>query len=214
MQALLPDGTTKTLLHIPRWSFHWQQDYRFTAPVSLPRGHDGARCASPTTIPMQSRQSQSPACPRDARDSDPRTRWGICSCAGSCRPRLAIASSAAEGRGPRDAAANASAPSRSFGTTRRASEHLTFLGASYTDVGRFADGIARTRPGLMPARPPVLEGSSRAWRRAVQIREGRRGWIEQVSRSGCASTLRTRPSSSISARRSSRLVRRLLEKLR
>ena len=38
VSALLPDGTTRTLLHIPRWSFHWQQDYRFTQPVTLPRG--------------------------------------------------------------------------------------------------------------------------------------------------------------------------------
>lgn len=33
-----PDGTAKTLLHIPRWDFHWQQDYRFVTPVQLPRG--------------------------------------------------------------------------------------------------------------------------------------------------------------------------------
>jgi len=36
--ATAPDGSTRQLLHIPRWSFHWQQDYRFTAPVLLTRG--------------------------------------------------------------------------------------------------------------------------------------------------------------------------------
>lgn len=36
--ASLPDGVTKTLLHIKRWSFHWQQDYRFMSPVTLPKG--------------------------------------------------------------------------------------------------------------------------------------------------------------------------------
>ena len=36
--ATLPDGTVKTLLHIPRWDFHWQQDYRYVTPVRLPRG--------------------------------------------------------------------------------------------------------------------------------------------------------------------------------
>ena len=38
VQAMLPDGSTRTLLQIPRWSFHWQQDYRFVQPVALPRG--------------------------------------------------------------------------------------------------------------------------------------------------------------------------------
>src|SRR5215471_3727390 len=36
--AAFPDGSTKTLLHIPEWSFHWQQDYRFVSPVALPAG--------------------------------------------------------------------------------------------------------------------------------------------------------------------------------
>jgi Flp pilus assembly protein TadD len=38
VQAVLPGGTTRTLIHIPRWSFHWQQDYRYVTPVALPRG--------------------------------------------------------------------------------------------------------------------------------------------------------------------------------
>jgi tetratricopeptide (TPR) repeat protein len=36
--ALLPDGKTRSLLQIPRWSFHWQQDYRYTRPIPLPAG--------------------------------------------------------------------------------------------------------------------------------------------------------------------------------
>jgi Flp pilus assembly protein TadD len=36
--ATLPDGTKRPLLRIPRWDFHWQQDYRYAAPVALPRG--------------------------------------------------------------------------------------------------------------------------------------------------------------------------------
>ena len=38
VRAVLPDGGTKTLIHIPRWSFHWQQDYRYVTPIALPRG--------------------------------------------------------------------------------------------------------------------------------------------------------------------------------
>jgi Tfp pilus assembly protein PilF len=36
--ATFPDGRTTPLLHIPRWHFHWQQEYRFVTPVPLPRG--------------------------------------------------------------------------------------------------------------------------------------------------------------------------------
>ncbi len=37
-QATLPDGSTKTLIHIPRWDLNWQSVYRYAEPVSLPAG--------------------------------------------------------------------------------------------------------------------------------------------------------------------------------
>jgi tetratricopeptide (TPR) repeat protein len=36
--ATMTDGRTKTLLHIPQWSFHWQQDYRYVTPIPLGAG--------------------------------------------------------------------------------------------------------------------------------------------------------------------------------
>src|SRR4030095_3598786 len=36
--AGLPDGSTRWLLRIDDWSFHWQQDYRYVTPIALPRG--------------------------------------------------------------------------------------------------------------------------------------------------------------------------------
>ncbi len=36
--ATLPGGETRSLLHIKQWNFRWQQDYRYVAPVTLPRG--------------------------------------------------------------------------------------------------------------------------------------------------------------------------------
>lgn len=36
--ATLPDGSRRTLLHIPNWDFNWQQDYRLAAPMRLRRG--------------------------------------------------------------------------------------------------------------------------------------------------------------------------------
>jgi tetratricopeptide (TPR) repeat protein/mono/diheme cytochrome c family protein len=36
--ATLPDGTRKTLIHIPLWNLSWQAVYRYAEPVSLPKG--------------------------------------------------------------------------------------------------------------------------------------------------------------------------------
>ncbi|HUI75828.1 MAG TPA: tetratricopeptide repeat protein [Candidatus Acidoferrum sp.] len=37
-RVILPDGTTKTLLHIPRWDQNWQAVFHFTHAIPLPRG--------------------------------------------------------------------------------------------------------------------------------------------------------------------------------
>jgi Flp pilus assembly protein TadD len=36
--ATLPDGSTKTLIHITRWDLNWQAVFRYVQPVSLPKG--------------------------------------------------------------------------------------------------------------------------------------------------------------------------------
>lgn len=36
--ATLPDGSEKTLIHIPHWDLNWQAVYRYASPVFLPRG--------------------------------------------------------------------------------------------------------------------------------------------------------------------------------
>ena len=36
--AVLPDGTQRTLLHIPDWDFDWQEAYTYEDPVALPSG--------------------------------------------------------------------------------------------------------------------------------------------------------------------------------
>ncbi len=35
--ATLPDGSTRTLIHIPRWDLNWQAVYRYADPVPLPK---------------------------------------------------------------------------------------------------------------------------------------------------------------------------------
>jgi tetratricopeptide (TPR) repeat protein len=48
--ARFPDGTEKTLIHIPHWNLNWQAVFRLAQPESLPRG---------TTITMRYRYDNS-----------------------------------------------------------------------------------------------------------------------------------------------------------
>jgi Flp pilus assembly protein TadD len=36
--ATLPDGSSRTLIHIPNWDLNWQAVYRYTEPMTLPAG--------------------------------------------------------------------------------------------------------------------------------------------------------------------------------
>lgn len=38
VNAMLPGGAVKSLIHIKRWDFHWQQNYRYLTPIALPAG--------------------------------------------------------------------------------------------------------------------------------------------------------------------------------
>ncbi len=61
--ATLPDGTTKTLIHIKRWDVNWQAVYRYAEPVFLPKNtvlkmryiydNSGANTANPNHPPAR-----------------------------------------------------------------------------------------------------------------------------------------------------------------
>ncbi len=36
--ATLPDGSERTLIHIPSWDFNWQEEYFYDEPIALPAG--------------------------------------------------------------------------------------------------------------------------------------------------------------------------------
>ncbi|HWE37609.1 MAG TPA: ascorbate-dependent monooxygenase [Isosphaeraceae bacterium] len=38
LDAIPPDGTSRTLIRVDRWDFNWQDTYEFREPVALPRG--------------------------------------------------------------------------------------------------------------------------------------------------------------------------------
>ena len=66
--AVLPDGTTNHLLHIPRWDFNWQGDYRYAQPVELPRG---------TRLVMRFTFDNSASNPRNPDKPPKRVRYGM-----------------------------------------------------------------------------------------------------------------------------------------
>jgi hypothetical protein len=65
--AVLPDGTRRVLLHIPDWSFDWQQSYTFAEPVRLPEG---------TRLEMEYIYDNSAANPRNPNHPPRRVVWG------------------------------------------------------------------------------------------------------------------------------------------
>jgi Flp pilus assembly protein TadD len=65
--AILPDGTTQTLIHIADWDFHWQHVFRFERPVHLPKG---------TTLTMRWVYDNSPNNARNPEQPPKRARWG------------------------------------------------------------------------------------------------------------------------------------------
>ncbi len=65
--ATLPDGTTRTLIHIGNWDFRWQHVYRYTAPIRLPKG---------TTVAMKYVYDNSPENPRNPQVPPAPVRWG------------------------------------------------------------------------------------------------------------------------------------------
>jgi Flp pilus assembly protein TadD len=65
--ALLPDGTRRALITIPSWDFRWQEVYRFTHPVPLPKG---------TTLSMRYSYDNSADNPRNPHSPPRRVTWG------------------------------------------------------------------------------------------------------------------------------------------
>lgn len=66
--ATLPDGTRRTLLHVPDWDFNWQQDFRLAAPLRLPRG---------TRLSMRFSYDNSAGNPHNPHRPPQRVRYGV-----------------------------------------------------------------------------------------------------------------------------------------
>ena len=137
--AALPGGGTKTLLHIPRWNFHWQQDYRYAAPIPLPPGtkvtmryvydNSDGNDENPHSPPVRVRLGP--------QSTDEMAELGLQLMPHSIADAARIVQSFAE----RDALANVDLGETRVRESPGNAEYRTFLGAAYLEVGRAADAI-------------------------------------------------------------------------
>ena len=154
VDALLPDGGSRTLLHIRRWSFHWQQDYRFTRPVPLPRG---TRVLMRFTYDNSEGNPDNPNRPpirvvSGRRSTDEMGNLLLQFVPRSAADRTRIVKDLTA----REAATRVAAAEQMVRLSPDSAELLTELGASYTDAGRMSDAIA--------ALDKALRLNSRYWK--------------------------------------------------
>jgi Flp pilus assembly protein TadD len=137
--ASLPDGSVKTLLHIPQWSFHWQQDYRYVTPIPLPAG---------TTVTMRYTYDNSTANPENPRKPPVRVRLGpqstdeMAELVLQVLPKsLADAAAIVQALVDHDALANVAWAEQQARETPNVADNQTVLGSTYLQAGRFADAV-------------------------------------------------------------------------
>jgi Flp pilus assembly protein TadD len=146
VEAHLPDGASKSLLHIRHWSFHWQQDYRYVRPVALRRG---------TTISMRFTYDNSdtnednPHHPPIAVTIGQRSTDEM----GNLLLQFLPHSAADRARLVRDFHAKGILANAAGGEVLvrhhpESAENQALLGSSYVDAGRVAEGIAHLEYAL------------------------------------------------------------------
>jgi Flp pilus assembly protein TadD len=139
VRAVATDGSARPLLHIRRWSFNWQQDYRFVTPIALSRG---------TTIVMRYSYDNSSGNRHNPHQPPRRVTWGPQShdemgnlgvqvVTGSPADAARLRASFAEHAALIDVH-GAEALTRADPASPA---HAAFLGASYFRAGRFRDAI-------------------------------------------------------------------------
>jgi tetratricopeptide (TPR) repeat protein len=143
--ATLPDGSVKTVLHIPQWSFHWQQDYRYETPIPLPAG---TRVTMRYTWDNSDKNQENPHHPPVRVQLGPNStnemgELGLQVLTES----LADSAQLVQYFDDRDAEATVALGEKRVREAPNNADYQAFLGASYVDVGRFDDA----RPHLEAA---------------------------------------------------------------
>jgi Tfp pilus assembly protein PilF len=137
--AKFPSGTTKTLLHIAEWSFHWQQDYRYAAPIPVPAG---------TTLTMRytydnsDDNAENPHHPPVRVQVGPRSVDEMANLGLQLMPKnRADAVTLIDAFDERDKLVNVAIGEARVRENPGAAVDEAFLGGSYVEVGRFADAV-------------------------------------------------------------------------
>lgn len=138
-EAVLPDGTTRALLHIRQWDFHWQQDYRYLTPIGLPRG---------TRLSMRYTYDNSAGNRHNQHDPPRPVLYGPNSSDEmgdlwlQMLPRSNADAAAIVGAfAEREARANIASAEMLVRRAPDNAAHRTFLGGSYAQAGRLAEAV-------------------------------------------------------------------------
>jgi Flp pilus assembly protein TadD len=144
--ATAPGTAPTTLLHIKHWSFHWQQEYRYVTPLTLPRG---------TVIDLRFTYDNSSENPANPHHPPMRVRLGPRSTDEMANLTLQfVTASPADSAALRTSFLEKNALDNityAEGRVREAPDSVAdrvLLGASYVQVGRFADAIPHLTTAL------------------------------------------------------------------
>ena len=144
--AVLPDGSSRQLLHIKRWDFHWQQDYRYVKPVPLPRG---TRLTMNYTYDNSETNRHNPHNPPVQVLFGPNSHDEMGDLWLQVLPR-----SAADGAilsrefAQREALSNVAGAEMQVRHAPNDAKQQTYLGSSYADVGRLQEAAAHLAEAL------------------------------------------------------------------
>ncbi|HEX4567250.1 MAG TPA: tetratricopeptide repeat protein [Vicinamibacterales bacterium] len=137
--ATMADGSTKRLLHIPQWSFHWQQDYRYVTPIPLAAG---TRITMKYTYDNSNGNEDNPHKPPvrvqlGPKSTDEMSQLGL---------QLLTKSRADAARlvhdfDERDILANIALGEMRVRDAPGSADDRAFLGGSYLDAERYADAL-------------------------------------------------------------------------
>src|ERR1051326_4456368 len=137
--AALPDGTTKTLLHIKDWSFHSQQAYRYVRPIPIPAG---TRLTMRYTYDNSDDNEDNPRHPPVRVRLGPKSTDEMAQLGLQLLPKsLADAARLVEDFDRRDALANVALGELRVRESPDNAEYQAFLGASYIEVDRYSDAM-------------------------------------------------------------------------
>jgi tetratricopeptide (TPR) repeat protein len=144
--ATLPDGQTLSLLWIKEWDFKWQDQYRYTTPLRLPRG---------TTLTMRYTYDNSAENPRNPRNPPAIVTYGPQSSdeMGDLWLQLLpsnVSDAAVLARAYRalELRKNVASAELMVARSPRDADWLNALGARYLEAGRILEGAARLEEAI------------------------------------------------------------------